>query len=356
MLTPLPGRYAPPPVPPPNPRPKPRAAARSDACAGPGPRSSARAASLRRDRRETRQGARRSPAPPRMSVMAGIFGCASGLGTSFGGSGVSVGGFSTGTVIFSWPGSSAFLGGSGDCSRRLRRRHPGPGTFSQTISFGSRSPAPPRRRWRQVRDDEQNRRNPPTCETAEARKLPPYRPLSPALWEHRPRGNAHSDSRVAPVFRTCARRYSGTDVIVAEAVRHARCNNGASAARSIRPELRGSALLLRPRLRTRTVLARVGLSYPVGKVNSVGARRDRAPHATSRLHRPTWRARRGGPRRARRDAEILRRAARAHRRSCRTDAMLPATWPAASPSPADSGLPATIGPMPGRTSAIAAST
>ena len=69
-------------------------------------------------------------------VCAGIVNCAGGLGISLGGSGSSFGGFAAGTVIFSFPGSSAFRTGSGLLLPPPPPPPPGPFISSQTISVG----------------------------------------------------------------------------------------------------------------------------------------------------------------------------------------------------------------------------
>src|SRR5262245_55940489 len=72
--------------------------------------------------------------------LAGMFSCSIGFGsfvTSLGGS--SFGGFSTGTVILSLPGSSAFRGGSFILLPPPPPPPPGPGSLNQMISLLGRS-------------------------------------------------------------------------------------------------------------------------------------------------------------------------------------------------------------------------
>ena len=94
---------------------------------------------------------------PAEVVTAGMLSWGAGLGSSFfGGSGVSVGGLATGTVIFSLPGSSAFFGGSGDLLPPPPPPPPGPGEFSQMMSVGITSRgATLGAGIRHVRDDEE---------------------------------------------------------------------------------------------------------------------------------------------------------------------------------------------------------
>ena len=65
---------------------------------------------------------------------AGIF-RSSGGGSSFGGSNFGSGVFTTGTVIFSLPGSSALRGGSGLLLPPPPPPPPGPGSDSHTMSL-----------------------------------------------------------------------------------------------------------------------------------------------------------------------------------------------------------------------------
>ena len=109
-VTPLPGRYTPPPVPPPEPGTKTRAGARADARAGAGARAAAAARALR----DAVGGPERPSIAPSESsppaVRASSPECSparSARSSSFDLGASSFGGFSTGTVILSLPGNSA---------------------------------------------------------------------------------------------------------------------------------------------------------------------------------------------------------------------------------------------------------
>ena len=151
-------------------------------------------------------------------MTAGIFICVSAFGTSLGGSGASVGGFATGTVIFSLPGSSAFFGGSGDLLPPPPPPPPGPGTFNQMMSFGSGSGGATVSFAGGIRAmTKMKNRNAPRCVARDTTKLPPRRPFSLAPEGTSPtrkcafglgRGSGISDMSAV----------SGTVVIVADAV------------------------------------------------------------------------------------------------------------------------------------------
>ena len=134
-----------------------RSPARADAGASPGACAAAGAAALRGHRRQTGERAGHLLTPADV-VTAGILSCVSGFGlVFFGGSGVSVGGLATGTVIFSLPGQLELS--SEDPAILLPPPPPpppGPGAFSHTISdglssTGARRSAPDRH----ARDDEE---------------------------------------------------------------------------------------------------------------------------------------------------------------------------------------------------------
>ena len=137
-VMPAPGRYAPPPVPPPNPGPRPEPCPDPMPCARcrcrrrhPCPALAIRSLAPTAGSRPatssppTPSSSRESSAPQAAARPSAARESAFGF-------------FSTGTVIFSLPGSSALRGGSGDLLPPPPPPPPGPGTAIQTMSLMAR--------------------------------------------------------------------------------------------------------------------------------------------------------------------------------------------------------------------------
>ena len=195
------------------------------------------------------------------------------------------------------------------------------------------------------------------CVASETARLPPKRDLSPARCGTSPARNcAFGLARGSEISDMCS-AVSGTDLIVADGV--LACKSAIPMPQQNRPNI------VEKRLWQRSGVLAIGRSEPrwprSGWATFPSSRRraradERRPGSSRIVSRSRRRMHRqqhaalldiphdvvgalGG------NAGVLER---------RPDP--PATWPAASPRPAESGPAATIGPMPGMTTAIAAST